>query len=128
MPADAATWRGLLDACAKLGPPERTWPMLHGASWGGRRDEPFHAHFGAITDLIGGYYGAKTGIDVPADLRERIEKRWYTSILVADWDRRARELLEGRYVRDESIEPVRLPMFSGYRARFTEVWVPKPAP
>ena len=126
--ADVATWRGLLDACAKLGPRERTWPMLHGAAWGGRAGDPFHAHFGAITDLVGGYFGAKTGNDVPADLRERIETRWYTSILVGDWDRRARELIGSHYVRDESIEPVRLPMFSGYKARFTEVWVPKPVP
>jgi hypothetical protein len=124
-PADVATWDELLDRCARLGPPERTWVMLHGAAWGGRASDPFHLHYGALVDLVGGYFGEKTGVEIPADLRERIEQRWYTSIVVGDWDQRARELLEANYERAPDLEPVKLPMFSGYGSRPSEIWVPR---
>jgi hypothetical protein len=121
---DVATWRRLLEACTRFGPPERTWVMLHGAAWGGREGDPFHLHFGALSDLMGGYFGRPTGIEVPADLRERIERRFYASIVVAAWDERARALLEGRYERAPDLEPIRLPMFSGYPPGLSEIWLP----
>jgi len=121
---DVATWRRLHDACARLGPPERTWVMLHGAAWGGRTGDPFHLHYGALVDLMGGYFGRLTGVEVPADLRERIEGGWYTAIVVASWDHRARALLDGRYEPWPGFEPIRLPVFSGYPPGRSEIWVP----
>jgi len=122
---DVATWQRLLDACARFGPPARTWVMLHGAPWGGRAGDPFHLHFGALIDLVGGYFGESTGVEMPKDLLARIESGWYTSIVVADWDRRARELIESHYEPAPGLDPIQLPMFSGYGSRPSEIWVPK---
>jgi len=125
---DLEPWDRLLATCARFGPPERTWLALHGAPWGGRAGDPFHCHFGALCDLVGGTFGKKTDLEIPADLRERVDRQWYASIVVEGWDERAHALIEGRYERAADVEPIRLPMFSGYGTSRSEVWVPKRAP
>lgn len=125
---DTAAWREMHANLARFGPPEHTWVMLHGAAWGGNAGDPFHLHFGALSDLIGGYYGKKTGIDIPRDLVTAIEQHQFTAIVVSRWDKRALELLSNHYERDPSIPAQRLPSFSGYDSGASEIWVPKRAP
>ena len=123
---DEREWQELHAALARFAPPERTWITLHGASWGGRAGEPFHLHFGALSDLMGGYYGTKTGIELPSDLVERIATKWYGAIVIADWDPRIREVIGASYEPAADVRAFRLPMFSGNESGKSVVWIPKP--
>jgi len=123
---DAREWQELHAALARLAPPERTWITLHGASWGGRAGDPFHLHFGALSDLMGGYYGAKTGVDLPPDLALRIATKWYGAIVIADWDPRIREVIGATYEPAPDFRAFALPMFSGNEPGKSVVWIPKP--
>ncbi len=122
---DAQVWRDLAAKLATLGPPERTWVTLHAGSWGCRRGDPFHLHLGALSDLMGGYFGAASGIAIPADLAQRITERWYTAIVIGDWDPRIKPLIADHYEPAPDLAPIRLPMLSGYPAGKSVIWVPK---
>lgn len=123
--ADAEEWRALHAELAKLGPRERTWITLHAASYGGVPDEPFHLHFGALSDLMGGYYGDPTGVELPKDLVEKIANRWYAAIVIADWDPRIRAVIGASYEPAPGVRMFRLPSFSGYPSGKSVIWIPK---
>lgn len=122
---DAEEWRALHAELAKLGPRERTWITLHAASYGGVPDEPYHLHFGALSDLMGGYYGDPTGVELPKDLVEKIAQRWYAAIVIADWDPRIRAVIGASYEPAADGRTFRLPSFSGHPSGKSVIWVPK---
>lgn len=126
--AHAARWAEFRERLAGYGPPERAWVTLHGAALGGDRDAPMQLHLGALLDLVGGHFGGKTPYEIPPDLLRRIDEQHWDVVVVADWDRRARELLAGRYVPDPAAEPFRLPAFAGYGEALERFWVRAPGP
>lgn len=123
---DVERWRALGTELAKYGPRERAWVTLHGSAWGGGMDSPTWVHRGALCDFVGGYFGRKTPYDVPQGLLDRIDEQYWNVILVADWDRGAKSLLEGRYQVDPSHEGLRLPAFAGHGAALERFWIPTP--
>ncbi len=123
--ADAQEWRALHAELAKYGPRERTWITLHAASYGGVPEEPYHLHFGALSDLMGGYYGDPTGVELPPDLVAKVAARWYAAIVIADWDPRIRAVIGASYEPAPGGRAFRLPSFSGHPSGKSVIWVPK---
>jgi len=122
---DEREWLELRATLDRLAPRERTWITLHGSAWGGYATDPFHVHLGALSDLTGGYFGSKTGIELPADLVERIATKWYGAIVIADWDPRVRAIIGATYEPAADLRAFKLPMYSGYESGKSVVWIPK---
>ena len=123
--ADQDVWLRFRERLAHYGPPERAWVTLHGSVWGAHPRAPMHVHVGALFDYVGGFFGEETTHAVPRDLKDKIEQRYFDVIVVADWDSRARRLIQKRYQLDLSAPAVYLPAFGGLPSSREEFWVPK---
>lgn len=120
--------REVREALRPYGPPERIWVTLHGAFW----DDPEAREYvfaGALYDLVGGYFGPeRTGHQVPADLRAKIQARAFDAIVVAAWDDRLQDLIGAHYRLDPESPELRIPAFSGFPPSRELVWIPRETP
>jgi hypothetical protein len=122
---DERAWTTMREKLLSKGPAERAWVTIHGAPFGGDPAAPMHAHVNGIRDLVGGRYGPMTGTARPQDLIDKIESRWFSVIVVAEWDEETKGWIRDRYAPDPALGDVRLPALSGFPPARELYWVPK---
>ncbi|MFO0837386.1 MAG: hypothetical protein U1D55_02575 [Phycisphaerae bacterium] len=123
-PIDEAQWRALREKLLRYGPRERIWVVDHAAAFG---DEPplvTHPHMMPLVDYLGGL-GVPTGLALPKELRDRIQKRYYCAIVARENDPGFERLIGDTYRPDRREPAFGLPEFCGAPVTAERIWIPR---
>jgi hypothetical protein len=117
-------WEEYRAVVSSYGPPERIWVNSHGSALARDSDSPTYAHHVAMQEFLGGTFGRGIAQELPRDLLERIEQRYFAAIVIGDGYEPLQRIVERYYQRDPAAPRFELPMPTGYEPGPESIWIP----